>query len=298
MGIFLQQMLCACFLVLAALQLATGLTDQQPITFGTARFSVLTERVLRVEWSRSSVFDDLPSTTVVNRQPEPAVAFSVTRNASHLHLSTRYLELTYAPNNTGLPPQSCAELNITVLATGTLAPATWCPEMGVAPPSQRNLNGSLETTDCYVGWRRCIEVYQAKMQPGVVSRSGYAVINDTSAVLLRQEGKWPEGWRTPRQHKPMEYEDWVFFGHGNAYRDAMRDYTRIGGKVPLMPWRAYGNWWSRYHRYSAESLQSEVLDGFAQLKLPLHMLVLDTDWHTGAGYDPATNCSTNHIYTH
>lgn len=58
-----------------------------------------------------------------------------------------------------------------------------------------------------------------------------------------------------------------------------------------MPWRAYGVWWSRYHRYSAESLETEVLAGFQTHKLPLHMVVLDTDWHTGRGYDPATDCT-------
>ena len=58
-----------------------------------------------------------------------------------------------------------------------------------------------------------------------------------------------------------------------------------------MPWRAYGVWWSRYHRYSAESLETEVLAGFQTHKLPLHMMVLDTDWHTGRGYDPATDCT-------
>ncbi len=71
----------------------------------------------------------------------------------------------------------------------------------------------------------------------------------------------------------------------------MRDYTTIGGAIPLMPWNSYGVWWSRYHRYSAESLVAEVLDGFSEHRLPLHSVVLDTDWHTGRGYDPATNCS-------
>jgi hypothetical protein len=68
--------------------------------------------------------------------------------------------------------------------------------------------------------------------------------------------------------------DLLFFGHGHAFKDAMRDYTTIGGAVPLMPWRSYGVWWSRYHRYSAESLVAEVLDGFTEHALPLHSVVL------------------------
>ena len=191
-----------------------------------------------------------------------------------------------------------------------------------------------------------LNVYDGKMQPGVVSRSGYAVINDTSAVLLAPNASthWPSGWRRyvafgpdfhrfdcfelvgpkhtrrkmrssrahalrsanvvgdlpvlrpistvrPRAHAPSSYVDLLFFGHGSAFRDALRDYTAIGGAVPLMPWRAYGVWWSRYHRYSASSFVAEVLDGFDTHALPLHSVVLDTDWHTGRGYDPATNCT-------
>ena len=145
-----------------------------------------------------------------------------------------------------------------------------------------------------VGWRHCLYVYDGKMQPGVVSRSGYAVINDTSAVLLSttaQNNSWPSGWRQARAHAPGSYVDLLVFGHGLAFKDAMRDYTKIGGGVPLMPWRSYGIWWSRYHRYSAASFQAEVLDGFETNALPLHSVVLDTDWHTGKGFDPATKCT-------
>ena len=39
-----------------------------------------------------------------------------------------------------------------------------------------------------VGWADCIDVYDQKMQPGVLARSGYSVINDTSAVLLTAAG--------------------------------------------------------------------------------------------------------------
>eukprot|EP00662_Eupelagonemidae_sp_cell21_P028239 gene28239-53081_t len=65
------------------------------------------------------------------------------------------------------------------------------------------------TTDCYVGWERCIGVYEGKMQPGVVSREGWAVIDDTAAPLLDGDTEWPPyGWRVPRRHAPGAYQDW------------------------------------------------------------------------------------------
>jgi hypothetical protein len=263
------------------------------VVAGAARFTALTERVLRIEYAGpgSDGFDDLPSTTVLERSPAGAPPFRQKTAAGVLTLSTGPLTLNYRHGGALLPAASagCDVLNVTVHSTGSV----WCLSMGVAPPSQRNLNGSFETTDCYVGWRHCLNVYDGKMQPGVVARAGYAVINDTSAVMFTQNesNRWPSGWRKPRSHAPESYADLIFFGHGTAYKDALRDYTAIGGAVPLMPWRAYGVWWSRYHRYSAASFKAEVLDGFDAHSLPLHSVVLDTDWHTGRGFDPATNCT-------
>ena len=295
-----------------------GAVPGSVVVDGAARFTALTDRVVRIEYAGtgSAGFDNPPSTTVLERSPADAPAFHSHTAAGVLTLSTAALTLHYRQGAALLPASAagCGVLNVTVHSTG----AVWCPSMGVAPASQLNLNGSLETTDCYVGWRHCLYVYDGKMQPGVVSRSGYAVINDTSAVLLSKSGEnnsWPSGWRQPRtvslssnsplrvmhrtpltdcsslQHAPGSYVDLLVFGHGLAFKDALRDYTKIGGAVPLMPWRAYGIWWSRYHRYSAASLQAEVLDGFETHALPLHSVVLDTDWHTGRGFDPATNCT-------
>jgi hypothetical protein len=186
---------------------------------GGARFTVLTDRVIRIEYDSNGAgaqFDDLPSTTVVNRAPQPPPQYTNhTSAADQLTLTTAYLTLKYATGAPLLPAHAagCSTLSITVHATGV----QWCPSMGVAPPSQRNLNGSFETTDCYVGWEHCLQVYNGKMQPGVVSRAGYAVINDTSAVLLSNANNsvgWPSGWRVPRPHPSGNYVDLLFFGHG------------------------------------------------------------------------------------
>ncbi len=155
----------------------------------------------------SAGFDDLPSTTVVERSPAAAPAFkrSIDDSGPVLTLRTDWLTLHYRRGEALLPASGagCDVMNVTVHSTG----AVWCLAMGVAAPSQQNLNGSLETTDCYVGWRHCLAVYDGKMQPGVISRSGYAVINDTSAVLFDRTNEnfsWPSGWRRPRSHAPGE----------------------------------------------------------------------------------------------
>ena len=58
----------------------------------------------------------------------------------------------------------------------------------------------------------------------------------------------------------------------------MKAFTAISGRPPLMPWRAYGVWWSRYWPYNHTGL-TEVLDTYIKQELPLNMLVMDVDWH-------------------
>jgi hypothetical protein len=206
-------MLCwaaATFVIIAAATAPVGGGGAVPgsvIVDGRARFTALTDRVVRIEYAAagSAGFDDLPSTTVVERSPAGAPPFKRSTDSAQpvLTLQTEALTLRYKRGAALLPASAagCDVMNVTVHSTG----AVWCLAMGVAAPSQQNLNGSLETTDCYVGWRHCLAVYDGKMQPGVVSRSGYAVVNDTSSVLFdktTENFSWPSGWRRPRAHAP------------------------------------------------------------------------------------------------
>lgn len=249
------------------------------VVFGPLRVSVYTDRVLRLEWSTNATFDDLPSTTIIDREP-PVPWYNHTTDGDVLTLRTKVLTLTYS--------KSRPEMDIGEVPCATLkvvhAMGEWCPSMGIAPPTQQNLNGSLETGDCYVGWADCIDVYDQKMQPGVLARGGYSVINDTSSVLLSKstvEGAaWPDGWRVPRQHVVGSYTDLLFFGHGHDFRGALADWRLVAGEIPLSPWRSTGVWWTRYYPYSEKTWMEEVWNGFVDHRLPLHMVVLDTDWHT------------------
>jgi len=84
--------------------------------------------------------------------------------------------------------------------------------------------------------------------------------------------------RSSRDQWTSQDTDWIFFGHGNRYKDALGDFVAIAGRIPLMPLAAYGVWWSRYWPYSEDAI-TEVLNNYRDNQLPLHVLVLDMDWH-------------------
>ena len=137
---------------------------------------------------------------------------------------------------------------------------TWRP----GQEDSGNLGGTRRTLDLTGG--------DAPLEPGLVSRDGWSVFDDSAGVVLQPD----DGWVSARP--PQSEQDWYFFGYAHAYTDALAEYMRFGGPVPLVPRYILGIWWSRFWPYSAANLEQLVAD-FAEHDLPLDVLVIDMDWH-------------------
>ena len=61
-------------------------------------------------------------------------------------------------------------------------------------------------------------------------------------------------------------------------QQALGDFVRVAGRIPLPPRFAFGAWWSRYWAYSDQELD-ELVRGFHENDVPLDVLVIDMDWH-------------------
>ena len=46
------------------------------------------------------------------------------------------------------------------------------------------------------------------------------------------------------------------------YRGALGKWMSVLGRPAMLPRSAFGVWWSRYYRYSEETIVSKVLDGY------------------------------------
>ena len=84
-----------------------------------------------------------------------------------------------------------------------------------------------------------------------------------------------EGWVAPRDGSRT---DLYVFGYGRDYRAAIRAFYAVSGPTPVLPRYALGNWWSRFHRYSADEY-TELITRFGDEGIPLSVSVLDMDWH-------------------
>ncbi|MEP7766201.1 TIM-barrel domain-containing protein [Sanguibacter sp. 25GB23B1] len=223
------------------------------------RITVLTSRLVRLERHPDEAFTDLPTQTVQHRAFD-VPDFTVERQDDGLDLWTEHLHVSYDGG-----PFTPGGLSVTLRHRAQSAhTTTWRFGDDLSPdaPGTGNLGGTARTLDEVDG--------ACSLEPGLLATYGYSVVDDSRTALLT-----PDGQVRPR---PTGGHDLYVFGYGLDHRAALADFFRLTGPNPLVPRFALGNWWSRFHRYSADDYL-ELVDRFATDGLPFSVAVLDMDWH-------------------
>ena len=217
------------------------------------RITILTDRLIRLEYDENGVFEDRPTQVVTSRAFTP-VSFQVwhTQRGVEIHtnaLVVYYDEKPFSPTGLQIENHSpCAGIYCTWRYGDSL---------------KENLGGTARTLDEADG--------AVPLENGLLSRlQGYSVLDDSRSWVLTEDG-----WIAPRADG---VQDLYFFGYGYAYREALNDFFRLCGKTPMLPRYALGNWWSRYHAYSDQKYMA-LMDRFAKNHIPLSVSVIDMDWH-------------------
>jgi len=224
------------------------------VTGPHVRFTVLTSRLIRMEYSRRDRFEDRASQAFwYRRQPVPP--FTVRRTESQIEIETEHLLLRYEIGDAGFTAET---LSVLVKALGV----TW----RFGDRDRSNLRGTARTLDRADG--------EIELEPGLMSRAGWALVDDSRSLVFNEDG-WLEE-RPPA--RLAEYQDLYFFGHGHDYIGCLQDYTAVSGRVPLIPRFALGNWWSRYWDYHQDELR-DLMAEFRERQVPLSVCIIDMDWH-------------------
>jgi len=222
------------------------------IQLAEVRFSILTSRIIRLEYNPQGNFENLPSQTFWYRQ-QPTPEFNALVNEKEVKIETDHLLLQYEINGNGFTPEN---LSIQIKNISSV----W----HYGDKDNLNLQGTTRTLDRASG--------RVSLEPGLLSRSGWSVIDDSESLVFNQDG-----WLEPRCAS-TENIDIYFFGFGKDYQACLDEYAKISGHVPLLPRWALGNWWSRYWAYTQEELTNLMLD-FEAHQVPLSVCIVDMDWH-------------------
>ena len=220
------------------------------VTSGNVRITVLTERLLRIEYCGNGIFEDRASQSVFYRDFAPCT-YQSSVDAAWLTVETAELRLRCRTD----VPFSAETLTVALKNE----PAA-CWHYGDEPET---LGGTGKTLDSVTDG--------LPLGDGMCSRLGYALLDDSDTMLLGDDG-----WVTAR---PEGTADLYFFGYGFDYRGCIADYYRLTGIPPLLPAYALGNWWSRYYAYTQDEYEELILR-FEQEDIPFSVAVVDMDWHT------------------
>lgn len=208
--------------------------------FGNCRVSVLTERLLRLEYDEDRVFEDRPSQFALDRRfPEPCCSAKLRGGSLELRsegcrvIIGGGLELEALTD--GLSWRSGQELHY----------------LGGTARTLDNADGAIE------------------LEPGIFSREGVGLLSDDSLLF------GADGELQPR--RPGTRDIYLFL-YGRQFERGLRDFFRLSGRPPLLPRFALGNWWSRFWPYTAEEYLA-LMERFDAEGTPFSVAVLDMDWH-------------------
>ena len=233
---------------------------------GNARFTVLTPQMIRMEWCPDVRWEDRKSLTFINRRLD-VPRFKSTSSSKGATVKTEALTLTY--KNDG-KPFDASNLKVTFSLNGRKV--IWTPGM----TDSLNLMGTTRTLDRCDGYK----LGREPMEPGLLSRSGWVVVDDSRTPLIENiAGHWGE-WVAERPNDNAL--DLYFMAYGHDFKKALADYQKVAGRAPMPPKATFGYWWSRYWQYSDDEMM-DIVEKMRSLDIPLDVLIVDMDWHDTFG---------------
>lgn len=223
--------------------------DLNIVFFNDYRITVLEDRLFRIEQSTSNSFNDNATQVVWFR------------NHSHIHFTVRYYEdfVEVDTKKAVLKVYKTFSKSYVIL-NGKKALLN----------NKGNLLGTYRTLDGCISDYNIYTKEKIKLCDGVCSKSGVAVLDDTSSLILDENGKLQDAFGNIR--------DVYVFAYGDDYKGAVKGLYGICGYTPLIPKYALGNWWSRYYSYTDKTYLN-MLTRLEENRVPITVATIDMDWH-------------------
>ncbi len=166
---------------------------------GDVRFSVLTDRLLRVEWDKEAYFTDEPTQKVWFRNFNRP-SFQVKELGDIVRIQTEKTIFEYDSKK--------HQMKSITLADGKV----------VTDFQKGNLKGTCRTLDNSFGKR--------KLEDGLVSLQGVSVLDDTDSLLIAEDGSIEVRKKTEK--------DEYYFAFGQDYRECIRTLYALCGELSLI----------------------------------------------------------------
>ena len=221
------------------------------------RISVLTERLIRLEYSKDGYFVDQPTDFAINRNFE-IPKFRFQEDDRFLVIDTGYFSLQYEKDKPFKGPSYAPDSNLKIKLINT--DKVWY----YGQPEARNFPASTVSLDDFGGDDK-------KLGKGLYSTDGFVSIDDSKSPIINEQGLLIE--------PPDGHMDIYVFMYKRDFGLCLKDYFTLTGYPALIPRYALGIWWYRDRIYSFEDTK-KLLKVFDNHEIPLNVLLLGEFWHT------------------
>lgn len=238
------------------------------------RITVLSDLLVRLEFSEEGYFEDRP-TELVSFRDFPIPQMKVDQNERILDITTKYFNLRYVKEKSFNSSKSSPEsiLRIKLLDTGK--------DWYYGHPEARNYGGiiaNLDKTDDPFNDSGITDMNKVKGKlsdiflktKGLYSGDGFVSIDDSKTNFIDVDGTII--------HNDKKRIDVYVFMYGKDFGNCLQSYFKLTGMPPLLPRYALGIWWNKTDLYYFENVQKLVND-FNRYKIPISILLLGDNWH-------------------
>ena len=214
----------------------------------TYRFTVLTPRLIRIEYNKNGFFENRATSLVVNRTFND-FNFTVGGEDPALIITTEYFTLTYVKEN----PLTSNSIKVVVNGTDK----EWYP----GHKEVRNI-GSIGYSLDYLD-------SNLKLNKGLYSLDGFAILDDSKNFVIDNEVFMP---------REENIVDLYLFVYRTDLGLCLQDYFGLTGYPPMIPRYSLGCWWYKNDPYNMYNID-DILKKFDENKIPLSVFLLGNKWH-------------------
>ena len=223
------------------------------------RITILTERLVRLEYNENGIFNDYPTELVWYRNlPKPE--FTVNEDKKVLNISTKYFNLVYLKEKKFYSGKVSPTKNLKISLLNT--EKIWY----YGHPEVRNFGTSV------FGLK---DTKDKKLKKGLYSLDGFASIDDSKSSIILENGLF-------KKRENVGIDTYVFLYNKDFYF-CLNDYFMITGYPPLIPRYALGNWWDKKDFYSEFDI-AHIIKKFEDKNIPISMFVLN-NWQEDKNFE-------------
>ena len=216
------------------------------------RITILTERLVRLEYNEQGIFEDRPTEVVLNRNFE-SPKFSVKEDKKYIEIKTANFTLSYTKNKPFKGSMISPSSNLKIEPFNS--DKVWYYNH----PEVRNYkapNALLSNKKDYV--------------KSLYSIDGFVSIDDSDSKVFLETGELLD-----RENKEIDIYIFVYL---KDFLSCLKDYYKLTGSPTLIPRFALGNWWSKNECYNDVDLK-DLITNFSNNDIPISVLLLDKYWH-------------------